>query len=151
MEKQFEIILKTRQVFIKILQGLSIEQINKVPQGFNNNLVWNFAHLIVTPQILCYKFSGLPFTVNAALMPQYTKGTKPEHFVSAEEFEALKNIYNTSTQQLIEDYKEGKFTTYQMYTNSFGIEHTSVEDAIRFSAVHDGLHVGYSMALKHLV
>ena len=151
MEKQFEIITKTRQVFLKVLQGLSIEQLNKVPQGFNNNLLWNFAHLIVTSQILCYKFSGLPFTVDSTLIPQYKKGTKPERFVNAEEFEVLKQVYNTSTQQLIEDYKAGRFQTYETYTNSFEIVQNSVEDAICFSAVHDGLHLGYAMALKRLI
>lgn len=151
MEKYFDIIQKTRQVFLNLLQGLSIEQINKVPEGFNNNLVWNFAHLIVTPQILCYKFSGLPFTIDEALIPQYKKGTKPERLVSDKEFEAIKETYNTSTRQLIEDYQEGKFKTYEIYTNSFSVEQTCVEDAIQFSSVHDGLHVGYAMALKHLV
>lgn len=101
MEKYFDIISKTRQVFLNLLEGLSIEQLNKVPAGFNNNIVWNFAHLVVTPQILCYKLSGLPFTLDEDFINKYRKGTKPQEFVTAEAFETIKALYNTTTQQLI--------------------------------------------------
>ena len=29
-----------------------------IPHGFNNSLYWNFAHCIVTQQLLIYKLSG---------------------------------------------------------------------------------------------
>lgn len=152
MNKYFDIIIKTRQVFLNLLDGLTIEQINKVPAGFNNNIVWNLAHLVVTPQLLAYKLSGLPFTIDEEFVNRYKKGTKPEGFVNAEEFETIKELFNTTTKQLVEDYNNGRFNgSYQLYTNSFNIEQTSVEDAIKFSSVHDGLHLGYAMALKRAV
>lgn len=151
MEKVFDIILKTREVFTNALKDFSIEQLNNIPDGFNNNIVWNFAHIIVTPQLLCYKLSGLPFTLDEALIDAYKKGTKPEGFVSKEAFDTLLELEKFTTIKLIEDYKAGIFKTYQPYINSFNVEQTCVEDAIKFSSVHDGLHLGAVRALRRLV
>ena len=44
---------------LKLVEGLSIEQLNKVPARFNNNIICNLGHLICSLQTLCYKLSGL--------------------------------------------------------------------------------------------
>lgn len=36
----------------------TIEQLNKVPDGFNSNIIWNVAHLIASQQNLCYMKAG---------------------------------------------------------------------------------------------
>jgi hypothetical protein len=46
MEKYFDIMQKGRMQFVHLLNGLTIEQLNKIPEGFNNNLIWNFGHLL---------------------------------------------------------------------------------------------------------
>jgi len=38
-----------------MITPFSLEQLNKIPEGFNNNLIWNIAHCVVTQQLLCYK------------------------------------------------------------------------------------------------
>lgn len=47
MQKHFEILLKTRQLLLKITENLTDEQLNKIPQGFKNNIAWNIGHLVV--------------------------------------------------------------------------------------------------------
>jgi hypothetical protein len=44
---QFNIIRQNREAFIRLLDGLIIEQLNEIPAGFNNNIAWNFGHMIV--------------------------------------------------------------------------------------------------------
>ena len=39
MQETFKFILKSRQKFIELIEGLSIEQLNKIPVGFNNNII----------------------------------------------------------------------------------------------------------------
>jgi hypothetical protein len=35
----------------------TLEQLNKIPEGYNNNLIWNIAHVVVVQQMLVYKLS----------------------------------------------------------------------------------------------
>ncbi|WP_407635809.1 DinB family protein [Solitalea canadensis] len=44
---------------MKLKLKYTIDQLNKVPAGFNNNLIWNIGHEIVAQQALIYKSSGL--------------------------------------------------------------------------------------------
>ena len=53
-----QLLKTTRTNFLNLLNEFSLEQINQIPQGFSNNLIWNFGHLVVTQQLLCYKLSG---------------------------------------------------------------------------------------------
>jgi len=149
--KPFDVILRSRENFIKLIDGLSLEQLNKVPEKFNNNIIWNFAHTFAAQQGLCYGLSDNPFTINPAIIEKYKKGTKPEGNVTKEDVELYKKLAIDSLHQLETDFNNGLFTHYKTYTTSFGVELHSVESAIQFMTVHDGLHYGYAMALRKLV
>jgi hypothetical protein len=38
-----------------MLAGYTLEQLNKIPEGYNN-LIWNIAHIVVVQQMLVYKY-----------------------------------------------------------------------------------------------
>ena len=42
MKYQFEILKQTRANVLQAIESLSHEQMNQIPKGFNNNIVWNF-------------------------------------------------------------------------------------------------------------
>ena len=60
MNSALDRLLQTRKNFIELVEGLSIEELNTMPTGFSNNIIWNFAHTLAAQQIVCYKLSGLP-------------------------------------------------------------------------------------------
>ena len=151
MEKYFDIMQKTKINFVQLLDGLTIEQLNKIPAGFNNNLIWNFAHLLATQQVIFYGLSGLPPKVDEHFIKSYRRFSKPESFVSASELETIQNNFEAAQQTFFEEYRNGTFASFKPYTTSFGVQLDTLEDAIKFSSMHDGLHYGYAMALKHLV
>ena len=64
MQHPLEITRTNRRLLQRILDSHSLEQLNTVPEGFKNNLIWNIAHVIVTQQLLVYKLSGLPMMVD---------------------------------------------------------------------------------------
>ncbi|MCH5598459.1 DinB family protein [Niabella ginsengisoli] len=90
MKKYFEIIHITRNNFIELVNGLSIDQLNKIPDGFHNNIAWNFGHIVVTTQGLCYRLSGLPLNIDSSIIDRYKKGTKPQSFIPQTEIDFLK-------------------------------------------------------------
>ncbi|WP_200976135.1 DinB family protein [Echinicola sp. 20G] len=144
-------IIKTRENFINLINGLSLDQINQIPKGFNNNIAWNFGHIVVTQQIICYKLSGLPLLVEEDLVEKYKKGSKPEGPISEKELENLKILALSSLENLKNDLLIGSFKEFKEYTTSFGVTLTNIKEAIEFNSAHEGMHLGYAMAQRRMV
>ena len=51
MKTQLAIQLHNRKIFHHYLKHFSLEQLNAIPEGFNNNILWNIAHTMVTHQL----------------------------------------------------------------------------------------------------
>ncbi len=144
----FDVQQKTRGFLNNYLEKLSLNDLNTIPKGYNNNIIWNIGHIIVTEQLLVYKLSGLPMLVNDELISKYMKGTKPEGNVTQEEVDDIKGLLFSTIQQTKTDYNNGKFTDFQEYVlSTTGNTLTKVEEAISFNLFHEGIHFGYIMAL----
>ncbi|SEA15712.1 DinB family protein [Bizionia paragorgiae] len=144
----FDITLKNRALLKSILENYSLEDLNKVPDGFKNNLIWNIAHTVVTQQLLVYNLSGLPMNVSDDMVAKYKKGTKTEHVASQEEVDDIKSLLFSTVEQMATDYNNQRFKTYTAYTVSTNSTLRNVEDAIAFNNFHEGIHLGYILALK---
>lgn len=151
----FQFILKgvrqTRANMLGLMQGLSIEQLNAIPQGFRNNLIWNFGHVIVTQQLLCYSLSGQKPVVDKALIEAYRKGTAPDGFVDEAAYQELQRLSESALIQFETDYAQGLFQTFKLYPTSYGVELSRIEEAFQFNLAHEAMHLGTMMALKKLV
>ncbi len=151
MRYQFDILRQSRKNLIALLAPFTLEQLNQIPSGFNNNLIWNFGHVIVSQQILCYKLSGLQPIVSEKIIEKYKKGSVPSDPVSQDELEELQSLAKESVDILERDYQQEIFKDYNEYQSHFGVVISSIEDAIIFSIAHEGLHMGYIMAMRKLI
>ena len=149
--QSFKILKATRENILKTIDGLTVEQLNKIPTGFNNNIAWNLGHLWVTQQLLCYRLSGMDISMENEMVIKYRKGSKPEEAISASEIEMIKNAFLKQVEQLETDFKNDIFKEYKTYMTSYNVELSSTAEAISFNNVHEALHLGSIMALKHLV
>jgi len=132
----------------KILESHSLEQLNKVPEGFKNNLIWNIAHVVVTQQLLVYKLSGLPMMVGQDMVDNYKKGTRVEGNVTQQEVDSIKSLLFSTLDQTQKDLEANLFKGYQEYPTSTGYVLKSVDDGVAFNNFHEGIHLGYILALK---
>ena len=151
MEAIFSIWKRNREIYLTYLNNYSVEQLNKIPEGFSNNLIWNIAHVIVCQQVLVYKFSGLDTYVSDELIKTYGPGTRPVKEVSADEVEILKSLLLTLIDKTISDYKDEKFITYKKLETSMGFHINSIKGALEYNNYHEGLHLGYIMNIKRFV
>lgn len=151
MQKQFDTLKKSRQLTLKIIENLTVEQLNKIPQGFKNNIAWNIAHLVVTQQLLCYKLSGLDCSISKEMIANFQKGTTPTSIISETEFKTIKEQFLELPNKLKEDYSKGVFKNYNEYTTSVEITLNSIEDAIIFNLYHEGIHLGIILQLLKFV
>ncbi len=148
MNQLFPISETSRNLVSKILENHSLEQLNKIPEGFSNNLIWNIAHVAVTQQLLVYKLSGLQMVVSDEMIEKYKKGTKPERNVTQAEVDEIKSLLFTTIEKTKEDYDNGIFKNFLEYPTSTGFVLRNVEDALIFNNFHEGLHIGIMMGLK---
>lgn len=151
MDFAFEIILKNRKILYTFLDEAPLEYLNKIPEGFNNNIFWNIAHVIVTQELLVYNLSGLPMMVSDEMVAKYRKGTKPQGAVSKNELEEVKSLLFSTYERLKEDYEKGVFKNYTPYTTSTTTTINNVDEAITFNNFHEGIHLGYILALKRVL
>lgn len=146
-----ELMRQTRINYLQFVKDLSIDQLNLIPEGFNNNLAWNFGHIVVTLPLLTYGLSGLPLPIDMALVNLYRRGTRPETSIDDAEWRLLKEVSEQTMSQVEQDYQAGLFREYKSYTTTFGYALESVNGAIQFAPVHEGLHLGYAMAMiRHM-
>ena len=151
MQNKMAILKKTRENLLKFVSELTVEQLNEIPAGFNNNIVWNLGHLLVTQQGMCYSRAGLERKISDELFDKYKPDTKPSGFVDASEISTIKELFISLVEQFETDWKAGLFANYTSWTNRFDIELTSIDEAMNFVLFHEGIHRGYIMALKRLV
>ena len=147
----FRVLKATRNNVLKVLESLSNEQLNTIPKGFNNNLIWNAGHIWITQELLCYKLSGLECSMDNEMIQKYRKGSKPELNVSDEEIARIKSELLLSIDRMEKDFKEGVFKEYNEYTTSYNVTLSNINDAISFNNIHEGLHLGSLLALKKMV
>jgi hypothetical protein len=151
MNCSIDIALKNRAILLKFLTDFSLDQLNVVPKGYRNSIYWNIAHVVVTQQLLVYKLSDVPMLIDADLVDAYRKGTKTEHDVTQQEVNHLKTLLFSTIEQTQKDYNSGTFKTYNQYTVSTKSTLTCVEEAIEFNNFHEGIHLGYILAMKNSI
>lgn len=151
MTQQIENIKSVRKYLLNLIAELNPEQLNKIPQGFSNNIIWNLAHLTATQQRICYLRSGLKPVVQEQYITPFIPGTKPEGFVDSAEIETLKSLFISTIEELETDYKKSFFATYEEVTVRYGITLTNVDDAINFLLYHEGYHTGVIVELMKFV
>jgi hypothetical protein len=151
METRIETLKKVRLNFLNVLGELTAEQLNEIPKGFNNNIVWNLGHLLASQQGLCYVRASLKMTIDEQLFLSYKPESKPNGFVDNLEIDRLKELFISVIEQFEIDYNKNMFIGYTQWTNRTGIEITNIDDAIAYVLFHEGIHLGYVMALKRLV
>ena len=151
MKETFEITQTSRNLLNRLIENLSLEQLNAIPSGFNNNIIWNIGHIIVVQQMLVYNLSGLPMQVDADLVSKYKKGTRPTQPVIEAEVALLKELLFTTVKQTESDFEAGLFKNFTEYTVMTGFVIKNASDAIAFNYYHEALHTGVIMSLRKFV
>jgi len=136
---------------MRMMEGLTIEQLNEIPTGFNNNIAWNFGHMVVSFQMIVNMRAGKELKIDKEYITKYQRGSKPETFIGWEEIDFLKSEAIRLIEELEQEWNKAEFTSYQSFTTSLGVPINTCEDAVHYAATHDMLHIGYSWALKRLV
>ncbi|MFD0799094.1 DinB family protein [Maribacter chungangensis] len=151
MKNELGITLQNRKNLLAILENTSKEDLLRIPKEFRNNIWWNIAHVVVTQQILVYKFSGLPMLVSEELVAKFMKGTVPDGTATDVEIAQITKALVSTIERTQEDYAAGHFKDFKPYTTSAKVTLNNVQDAISFNNFHEGIHLGSIFALRKML
>ena len=152
MNTSLQVTIASRELLQKVIENSTLQQLNTIPKGFKNNIIWNIGHVIVTQQLLAYKLSGLAMMVTDEMVAKYQKGSAPQGNVSQEEVEAIKNLLFSTITKTQDDLHKGLFQNYMEYTvSTANYTLKSIEDAMQFNNFHEGIHIGIILQLKKFV
>jgi hypothetical protein len=144
---EFELI---RSRTVNLLEGVSEEMADVIPEGFRNNLRWHFGHIYTVHEQLLMRNLKQPFQLPETFPKWFGNGTSPAEWVTApptlaelknclqEQANRTKQIF--SSMELSEEFPEpialGKSLLF-----------TRVSDLFSFMFYHEGSHSGFLKAL----
>ena len=142
IKKQFG---RTRAVLSKILEGVSPEALDIVPEGFNNNIRWQLGHILVTAELFLFKGQEkLPASYNALFGP----GSKPANWT--DDVPSVATLLEQLNEQLA-SIQEVDTTTFDIKLEKPFIGNETVGELAAMGAFHEAMHVGQIQALKKLI
>ncbi|MFT4092359.1 MAG: DinB family protein [Niabella sp.] len=136
-----DIINSVRSKATAIVSETSIDDLNQIPEGFNNNMAWNFGHLVVSGYSLVFRVTRVDPDFEIPYFDKYKKGSRPEAPVSKEEITALISLSGVFAQSVKDALNANRFTEIAPYTTgTFGLPITNIENMLATVALHDTVH-----------
>lgn len=86
-----------RTLLLKQTDKLSEAQYNWIPEGFNNNIIWNMGHLIVVSENLLYKDTPFPRPIHEFDLASFKRGKKPEAMIIQDEIGLIRDALQAAT------------------------------------------------------
>lgn len=148
MQSLFKAWKTSRKLHANFFEQYNLSQLNHIPEGFSNNLIWNIGHVIVAQQSLVYKGSNLEGHIPGRLYDLYNPGTRPTGNTTQSEADELKELLTSMIELTIADFDNGIFQEFNERTTGTGFHLASVTDAFHFNNYHEGLHLGYMMSIR---
>ena len=151
MESTFKIWETNRNIYLNFLENYTLAQLNKIPEGFSNNLIWNIGHVIAVQQGLVYRLSGLPMNISEDMKTTYQKGSYPTGNTTQAEVDEIKGLLMSLITKTKKDYADGKFIAYNEFTTSTGFTLSSSKEAMEFNNYHEGIHLGCILKIRKFI
>ncbi len=136
------LIERIRTRIIDSLEGLTAAQLNHVPAGHNNNLIWHLGHLCVTLSSRVYITHGLAMPISTKLVAQFKPGTTATAPQSEAEIEEIKHTFLHLVTQVKEDMERGLFQNYTPWSTMLKEPVDTFENCLSFMHFHEGVHLG---------
>ncbi|MBX0356128.1 DinB family protein [Halobacillus sp. Nhm2S1] len=149
-ESLFQQMRFVRKRSLASLDATTEEVADAKPEGFLNNIRWNFGHIFVSQENLLARFTGEEAHMPEGYIQLFHGGTSPDEW--PEEVPRLADLrkeLESQTERLIQTYggrlsEEGE----KPFDLGGGIVFRTLDEVLNFTIWHEGLHQGTISALK---
>ncbi|QNG59487.1 DinB family protein [Bacillus sp. PAMC26568] len=136
---------------MEIVRGITESSLNRIPeeksdlipQGYNNNIRWNFGHIAYIQEKLVFELAGAKTGIPGYFKDFFSAGTKPAEWEGTPpSFTEISEVLIDQKNRLhtfIPDHFHKELAT--PFTNRAGITFYTVGETFLFSFYHEGMHM----------
>ncbi|EFK59154.1 DinB family protein [Sphingobacterium spiritivorum] len=147
-----KILRASRTRLLQLIETVDYEILFKIPEGFNNNIIWQIGHCITSQQRHMYMRSGLPMHISEEFMESFKIGSSPGSWQTIPDINEVKHLLIGTVNLLESDLKSGLFVNYEPFNLPIGIHVKNYVEALQAANYHEAEHSGkIFMYLKLLV
>ncbi|MFD1737273.1 DinB family protein [Bacillus salitolerans] len=151
-ESIFKQFVFVRKRTLAMLDTLSVNQIDKIPTGFNNNILWNIGHIFVSTESLLYGFVREQSPIEDRYVKLFTMNTSPKNWSG--DIPSFHELKDNLTLQLERVQKEFTGRLHEEGAKPFDlgtVQFTTVAEVFNFAIWHEGLHQGTITCLNKVL
>lgn len=141
-----------RKVSLKGIEGISEEKALVIPNGFQNNILWQLGHIFVVHEKLVLAPLEIPMEQFEKMSEYFGPGTSPASWEN--EPPNLKEVIQLLEQQpkRLEQLLQGKLTEIvrHPFTTKSGLRLETSEQLVSFALYHEGVHISTIKAYDKL-
>jgi len=145
-----------RAQVLKVLEGVSEETADRIPDGFRNSIRWQLGHIYVVCERFAFQFVDAPLHMPDGFKPMFENGTSPLDALSSPPslpgLQELKTLLSEQPERIrhtLGDRMQSPIVP--PYTTSGGMTLGSPEQFLSFSLFHEGMHLSVIKLYKILL
>jgi hypothetical protein len=115
-----EILRASRIRLWQLIEISNYEILFAIPEGFNNNIIWQIGHCITSQQRHMYMRSGLPMYISKEFMESFKIGSSPLSWKIAPNVDEVKRLLIDTVNHLESDLESGIFVNYEPFELPIG-------------------------------
>ena len=126
---------------LKLGESIDDAVLKVVPNGFNNNILWNLGHLYGATEGLLFRASGRDIQLPEAYVEAFGGGTSPKTWTN--EPPSREDILSRLAEQskrVAETFEGHLDEALPKELNIAGIEMKTVADLLDFTTLHESMH-----------
>jgi hypothetical protein len=140
---------------LKIVEGITEETADRIPEGFRNSIRWQMGHIYVVLERFAFQYIGLPLHLPEGFKEQFEYGTSPLNAPISVPVPTLQELKTLLKDQLerIRDALGHRLQEKVIppYTTSAGMTLETPEQFLSFNLYHEGMHISVIKLYKTLL
>jgi hypothetical protein len=142
-----------RSITEDLLEKTPKEILDIIPDGFNNNIRWNFGHITFIQEKLVFGLSYEELSLPNSYQKYFSAGTKPNNSLTGVPSITEIAVELANQKERVREYLlENTHKTLPVpYTNKMGVTFYTFLDALLFSFYHEAIHVQTIKDIKKVI
>ncbi|WP_424237694.1 DinB family protein [Bhargavaea ginsengi] len=142
-----------REMTLKCLDETPEEIAGIIPDGFRNNIHWNFGHILFIQERLALEVAGEEMELAAKYPEYFAAGTKPSDWKGEPpSLIEIREELDTQTERL-QKLRAGRLDEPlpEPFTNRMGLTFRMTGETLLFSFYHEALHLETIRQMRKLI